>query len=253
MNLRLPTLIIIACTLMRCSQQVPTGQDNALPSHKALDGLLNKYVNVDGLVDYQGFQKDTVALNQYIQTLTSNPPSTSWPSNTQLAYWINLYNAATIQLILQHYPISSIKDIGSSVQIPFVNTPWQIEFIEFQNVIVDLDYIEHSIMRDQFDEPRIHFALVCAAISCPRLRNEAYQGEHLDEQLSDQARVFLADIDKNIIEENNLRISKIFRWYGGDFKKKTTLIEYLNSYSPILIDKDAEIDFVNYYWDLNQQ
>ena len=110
-----------------------------------------------------------------------------------MAYWINAYNAYTIRLILNHYPVKSIKDIGSSIQIPFVTTPWADKFFSIGGEKMSLDNIEHGTLRKKYDDPRIHFALVCAAMSCPRLRNEAYAAARLDAQLDDQGRDFLGN------------------------------------------------------------
>ena len=245
---------IFIVVLNACAQQSPpVGTTSNVPDHLLWDSLLKKYVDNTGLVNYKVFGEDSTLLSTYIEKLTSNIPNETWSENDQLAYWINLYNAATIKLILQHYPISSIKDIGASIQIPFINTPWQIKFIILNGKKYNLDHIEHSIIRKMFDEPRIHFALVCAARSCPKLRNEAYIGDKLENQLTDQAKAFLSDSLKNNISVNKIIISKLFRWYGGDFKKKSSLIDYINQYSPEPIDKDADIDYMDYYWELNDQ
>jgi len=116
-----------------------------------------------------------------------------------------------------------------------------------------LDEIEHDILRKQFNDPRIHFTLVCASRSCPKLRNEAYEAARLDEQLNDQGRAFLADRSKNIITQDKLQLSKIFSWFKGDFTKNGSLIDFLNRFSPVKINKDADIDHLSYNWNLNEQ
>jgi hypothetical protein len=246
--------IILSSAFAACGQ-VPADQNysSEVPNHSAWDELLDKHVDIAGGVNYRGMIKDSTVLIDYLQELAINTPNDNWPKSDQLAYWINLYNAATVKLITKHYPIASIKDIGSSIQIPFINTPWQVEFIRLNGELIDLDKIEHGIIRKEFDEPRIHFALVCAAKSCPTLRNEAYQAVNLDEQLTDQARIFLSDKTKNDLSTDHLVISKLFKWYGGDFKKHTTLIAYLNHYSPTPIDQHADIDYMDYNWGLNEQ
>lgn len=246
-------ILVLVLTSMACRRNsISANESSEVPNHLLWDSLLSTHVDDFGLVDYRGFMKDSLLLSEYLNQLSANAPNSEWSNDDQLAYWINLYNAATIKLITQHYPIKSIKDIGSSIQIPFVNTPWQMEFININGEIIDLDRIEHGIIQKEFDEPRIHFALVCAARSCPKLRNEAYQGSLLNLQLNDQAKLFLSDKTKNDISANHVVISKLFRWYGDDFKKKTTLIEYLNEYSPAVIHEDIEIDFMNYDWKLNE-
>lgn len=206
------------------------------------------------MVSYTGFQQDRKILKAYLSKLEANPPDPEkWTREERLAYWINLYNAFTIDLVLEHYPVSSIKDIGSKIQIPFVNSPWDINLINIKGEKFDLNNIEHNIIREEFQEPRIHFALVCAAISCPKLRQEAYTAEKLDTQLSEQARTFLADPSKNKISRNEVVISNLFSWYKGDFTKNGGLIEFLNQYAPEKIAPDAEVNFMDYNWSLNGQ
>lgn len=223
-------------------------------SHSGFDQLLQKYVDDQGMVNYKGLLTDRAKLKSYLSVLESNAPTKSWTRDQELAYWINAYNAYTLDLILEHYPVKSIKDIGSTIKIPFVSTAWDIKFINIGGKEYDLNNIEHGIIRKKFDEPRIHFALVCAAVSCPKLQNRAYLPEKLDEQLTKAAKEFLANSAKNNIKNSNeATLSKLFNWYGGDFKKKTTLIEYINQYAPTKLNKGAEIDWMDYNWALNEQ
>ncbi len=222
--------------------------------HIPYDQLLQKYVNDKGLVNYKGLSLDRPKLREYLTSLEQNAPNDSWSEDQKLAYWINAYNAFTLELILEHYPVSSIKDIGATVKIPFVNTPWDIKFINIGDETYDLNNIEHGIIRKRFDEPRIHFALVCAAISCPKLQNKAYLAETLDEQLTKATKNFLTDPEKNVIESpKKAYLSKIFSWYGGDFTKKGSLIEFLNQYSDTKLERRARIDYKDYDWALNEQ
>jgi hypothetical protein len=144
--------------------------------------------------------------------LVNNPPDKKeWSESAQLAYWINVYNAFTIKLIIDHYPVESIKDIGSKIQVPFINSPWDIKLIEIEGKKYDLNNVEHSILRKDFEEPRIHFAIVCASFSCPKLRREAFTAEKLEEQLQEQAVDFINDPAKNSISKNKAEVSKIFQ------------------------------------------
>lgn len=219
--------------------------------HTLFDRVLLQYVDARGNVDYSGLQKNQGLLNSYLEKLSKNPPSPGWSNSDQLAYWINVYNAFTLSLVAQHYPVQSIKDIRPG--IPFINSVWDIRFIHIGNATYDLNNIEHKILRKQFDEPRIHFAINCASFSCPRLMNEAYTGEKLETQLTTAARGFLADTTKNKIAGNQISLSKIFDWFGGDFKKKGSLIDFLNQYSPVTIQAGAKISYLNYDWNLNKQ
>lgn len=223
-------------------------------SHKAYDELLQKYVDEKGMVDYKGLKAERPKLQSYLNILESNPPQDNWTRDQKLAYWINAYNAFTLELILEHYPVASIKDIGSTIKIPFVSTAWDIKFINIGNEEYDLNNIEHGIIRKEFNEPRIHFALVCAAVSCPKLQRRAYSPEKLEEQLTKATKEFLANPAKNEFKNTNqATLSKLFNWYGGDFKNNGTLIEFINQYAPTKLSKDADIDWKDYDWALNEQ
>lgn len=223
-------------------------------SHNGFDQLLQTYVDGQGMVNYKGLLEDRSKLKSYLSVLENNAPQKSWTRDQKLAYWINAYNAYTLDLILEHYPVKSIKEIGSSIKIPFVSTAWDVKFINIGGKEYDLNNIEHGIIRKEFDEPRIHFALVCAAVSCPKLQNRAYLPEKLDEQLTKAAKEFLANPAKNSFKsEKKATLSKLFNWYGGDFKKDGSLIDYINKYSPTRLDKNAKIDWMDYNWKLNEQ
>ena len=223
-------------------------------SHSLWDGLAKKHINDKGLVDYKAFKKDVKTLDSYLAMLGKNPPKDSWSKEEKIAYWINAYNANTVKLILDYYPVKSIKDIGSSIQIPFVSTPWAKKFIKIGNETMSLDNIEHGTLRKDFDEKRIHFALVCGAMSCPRLRNEAYTPEKLDAQLNDQGDEFLNNPAKNKIDPKKSQLSKYFDWYKGDWKDDSKSIVYwVNKYSKTKITKDTDISYLDYNWALNEQ
>jgi len=224
------------------------------PSHQQYHNLLQKNVSDDGRVNYRGFIRDSAELNQYLKTLRLNPPDEKyWSKHEQMAYWINAYNAFTIQLIVKYYPLESIRDIGSSIQVPFVNTPWDIKFITIGKDRIDLNNIEHGILRQKFSDPRIHMALVCASKSCPRLLNEAYESERLDEQLNAQCETFLNDSVRNKLAEQHAELSMIFKWYADDFSKNgNSLLSFLNKYSRVKLKQDTQITYVEYDWSLNE-
>lgn len=217
-------------------------------SHNEWDELVKKHVTEEGHVDYEGFISDSVSLNSYLNLLSAHHPNNKWSDDEQLAYWINAYNAFTVKLILDNWPVESIKDIAGG--IPFVNTPWDVKFIEIEGEKYDLNNIEHGIIRKEFDEPRIHFAVNCAAVSCPKLRNEAYTADSLDKQLDDQAKDFING-PKNEITANSANLSRIFKWYGGDFTDEMTLREYVNQFATTKIGERVDIEFKDYDWKLN--
>jgi hypothetical protein len=218
--------------------------------HGEWDALVKKHVAQDGMVDYAGFLKDKKALQHYVDYLSTHQPSAKWSKNEKLAYWINAYNAFTVKLIVDHYPVKSIKDIKKG--IPFVNSVWDIPFIPMGKEKIDLNYIEHSILRKEFKDPRIHAAINCASFSCPLLRNEAYTANEIDRQLEEAMRKFINDPQRNQVDKSSVKISKIFSWFSGDFKLNgASVIDYLNKYAKKSIDYNAKMDYLDYDWDLN--
>jgi hypothetical protein len=254
---RLPTVLFSAFLvfLLACGTSAPAS--DAAPadvSHDGWDRLLKKHVDSRGMVNYKGFKADRAELKKYLDQLSKNAPNEkTWSKDEQLAYWINAYNAYTVELILEHYPVKSIKDIGSTIKIPFVSTGWDIKFIEIGGKKMDLNNIEHGIIRKQFDDPRIHFALVCAAISCPPLRNEAFTAQQLNQQLDDQGKRFLNDPTKNIVTRDKASVSKLFDWYGGDFKGKMTVRDWINKYANANLKENGSISYMDYNWALNEK
>ena len=131
---------------------------NSVKKNELWTSLVKKHVGADGLVDYKGFIADKNKLQEYLDTLSANPPEKNWSDNDKIAYWLNAYNAFTIKLIVDHYPVKSIKDLGAKHQIIFINTPWDRKFFEIGGRTMTLNRIEHRILRREFREPRIHFA-----------------------------------------------------------------------------------------------
>ncbi|WP_299338787.1 DUF547 domain-containing protein [uncultured Psychroserpens sp.] len=222
---------------------VSTATGRFIISHDTWNTLLQKNVSDQGNVNYKGFKTDISAFNSYLTLLSENPPETSWTKDETLAYWINVYNAFTVKLILDNYPVKSIKDI---------NGPWNHRFINIGEKWFTLNDVEHRIIR-KMDEPRIHFTLVCAAVSCPKLYNKAFTAKTLEADLDKLTRAFLSDPSKNELSENSIKLSRIFKWYGGDFKTNgNSLIDFLNQYSEVTISSRAKKSYKDYNWDLNE-
>jgi hypothetical protein len=189
--------------------------------HGAWDALLKACVVAtdDGgstQADYRCFGEQRAALRAYLDALAAVAPANfhRWSDAQRLAFLINAYNAWTVELILTRYPaLDSIRDLGSVLR-----SPWKRRFIPLLNATLSLDDIEHGMIRADFAEPRIHFAVNCASIGCPALRAEAYGGERLDAQLEAQTRQFLGDRSRNRLRAGRLEISSLFKWYGDDFR-----------------------------------
>ena len=210
-------------------------------NHKRWNSLLQKHVSNIGNVDYKSIRENRTELDIYIDNLGEKMPTEDWTKNQKLAYWINAYNAMTVDLIIRNYPTESIKDIKN---------PWEQRLWKLGEKWYNLDEIEHQILR-KMDEPRIHFAIVCASFSCPKLQNEAFTASTLEQQLTNATKAFLSDSNRNIIKKNNVKLSKIFKWFKKDFEQNGSLLDFLNKYSEIKILENAKQSYLDYNWDLN--
>jgi hypothetical protein len=229
--------------------------------HSAFDRVLRRFVDAEGHVDYAGLVADSDStLRPYLDRLVTTDPA-SLDRDARLAFWINAYNALTLKLIADHYPVENIWAITPGPAEPKDNSPFALEVGTVADTVRTLDEIEHEIIRERFDEPRIHFALVCAAASCPGLRREAYTGARLDAQLDEQARTFLHDRRKNEIPagEDKIAVSRILKWYGQDFGPTTDALQrFMAPYfdgrvKKTLADAAYDVTFLPYDWSLNEQ
>jgi hypothetical protein len=226
------TFFFILCTL------VVNGQKN---KHERWNQQLQKFVNQQGQVDYKGWMTEKSNLDAYIKTLEKMPPLETASKEAQLAYWINAYNALTIKLILAHYPLTSIRDIDD---------PWETNCFEVKGKNYTLGAIEHEVLR-KMKEPRIHFAINCASVSCPQLQNEAYSEKQLETQLKKATERFLSDPSKNKLSASKLELSRIFLWFGNDFGTKSERLEFISNYSGLKLHH-PKIEYLPYDWNLNE-
>lgn len=246
-------VLFTTVVLSACFTSVPKG-NKAPINHSEWTSLVQKYVNSAGFVNYNGFIGDSVLLNNYLTKLSDNAPSNKWSKDEKLAYWINAYNAFTVKLIADNYPVKSIKDLGAANPIIFVNTAWDKKFFSIDGKKMTLNTIEHKILRKQFNDPRMHFAINCASYSCPKLLNKAYEGKTVNKQLDEQAKDFLADKEKNKVSADKPQLSSIFKWFNGDFTKTgKTKIAFINQFTSTKINENASLDYLDYNWDLNEQ
>lgn len=233
-------------------RQIPAA--TASVSYDTLDCVLRTYVK-DGRVDYRALKNNPSGLIGFLHGAASvtKPQFESWSRAQQRAFLINLYNAATLKMIIDHYPISSIKKIGG-----WIEGPWKQPVIELWGGRVTLDFVENGLLRKMHD-PRIHFAIVCASLGCPKLQSFAYVPERLDRQLDQAAREFLADRNKNRFEVNDRAIvlSPIFEWFRGDFESTFgSALNFVSRYVPAdqaVLARNAAvaIRYSSYDWSLN--
>lgn len=245
------TLLVFSMTCAFC-QISKTNSVSKPVSHKIWNTLLAKHVKPNGWVDYKGFVRDSLTLNQYLSVLESaHPNNKNWSKDEQMAYWINAYNAYTVKLIVQHYPVKSIKDIKKG--IAFVNSVWDIKFIKIEGKVYDLNNIEHGILRKDFKDARVHAAVNCASYSCPALRNEAFTAENLDAQLTDAMRKFVNDPIRNKVTKEKAQISEIFKWFSGDFVRDAGSVKaFINRYAETKIGESTPLSYFDYQWSLNE-
>ena len=216
----------------------------AQTDHSAWDSLVNKYVDQDGWVDYKGLMTERESLQGYLSYLATNKPAEGTEKNEVLAFYINLYNAAMAERVLEHYPLASVKDI---------KRVWGKKVIAVGDELLSLNDVEHNILR-KLDEPRIHFAVNCASVSCPKLSNEAFKAATLDKQLDAATKAFL-NSEKNRLDGAEIGLSKIFSWYKKDFSVngKPDPIAYINQYLEKPVPTNAKTYFLDYDWNLNEQ
>ncbi|MBW6481641.1 MAG: DUF547 domain-containing protein [Vicingaceae bacterium] len=218
---------------------------NDKPNHQTYDELAKKYVSANGKVNYKGFKSELDKLKNYIDYLGENPVKSTWSKNEELAYWFNLYNASTIYLIASNYPTSSITKLEKG-------KPWDKKFIKSGDKTYSLNDIENVIVRPKFNEPLVHVAFNCAAVSCPTLLNEAFVAEKLTAQLTKQAKNWVNDVSKNELTPDKIKVSQIFDWYKADFDKVGGVIGFINKYSTTKINENAKISYLEYNWNLNE-
>ncbi len=227
--------------------------------HSAWTDLLKTYVkpSPDGVnrVDYDGLKRSgRPALAAYLKTLESTDVN-RLARNEQFAYWANLYNAKTVDIILQYYPVKTIRDIDISPGL-FSNGPWGKKVATVNGVALSLDDIEHVIMRPSYNDPRIHYAVSCAAVGCPNLGTAAFTGPALEDQLNKAARDYVNDRRGFTISGNRITASKLYKWYQDDFggSEAEVLRHALQYAAPDLAAKlksIADIRSFAYDWSLN--
>ncbi len=247
--------------------------------HNSFTDVLRKYVDEKGIVDYRGLKADKNDLDNYLRSIAAitNADYSQMNEQQKIALWINAYNAYTLSIIIDHYPIKSRLFKGliyPKNSIRQIDGVWDKLTVKVMGKVMTLNHIEHEILRKKFSEPRIHMALVCAAMGCPPLRNEAYTGDSLEVQLNDQSRRFLSNPLKFKIDKNRGKVflSSIFQWFGEDFVSYSESTEGITGKTPeeqgvlnfiaaylkddekiYLRNKSYKIEYLDYNWRLNER
>ena len=238
-------LIVPIVVVFVLSGSVWAQVDNAIYA-----GLLQRYVH-NGVVDYRGFKNQEATLDRYLEALAQIDPQTL-SRDQSFAFYVNAYNAWTIKLVLSRYPdLESIKDLGS-----LLRSPWKKKFVRIDGQVLTLDNIEHDILRPEFKDARVHFAVNCASVGCPPLLNEPYTGDRLDDQLNGVARAFINDPRRNRLEGDVLYVSKIFKWFAEDFNHDIPAFFQEHALEPLKTElqargSDIRIEYLDYDWSLN--
>lgn len=230
--------------------------------HLRWSEVLKKYQNTQGYVSYKKLKEDAALdkkhnFYQYLAEIQSVKQSEfdRWTSDEKKAFLINSYNALTFKLIVDHYPVASIKKIGG-----IFTKPWSLEFFSLlEGKIKKLDPIEHEWLRPTFKDYRIHAAVNCASVSCPPLRSEAFVASKLDAQLDDQMKLWLNDKTRNQINYQTkvFKVSKIIDWYKADFEDwgggvVNVINKYVTNSLPREISSQIKVQYLPYNWDLNE-
>lgn len=205
--------------------------------------VLQAHVSDEGMVDYAAIQKDP-NFQRAIDLYADQKPTSSWSSDDAMAFWINVYNAFTVKLIVDNYPLNSITDLKD---------PWDQKFIVLKGEKFSLNQIEHEILRPVYKDPRVHFAVNCASFSCPKLLNEPIYAEKLNSQLNQLSKGFLADSKRNKISTNKAELSKIFEWFSEDFGGATGVVDFINVHSNFKVSSPSQLTYLEYDWSLNKK
>jgi hypothetical protein len=251
---RLATVTFVVAATTRVLPAQPT------VDHRAFDALLRAHV-VNGAVNYDAF-KNAPAFKAYLASLDAVSPA-ALGMDERLAYWINVYNAFTIKLIVDKGERQSIRNVNKSFGLLKLKGPWSDPIVRAAGRVLTLDQVEHDIIRKEFEEPRIHFALVCAAIGCPPLRSEAYVASRLEAQLTEQAQRFIRESpEKNRVDvpSRTVFVSMVFTWYREDFGGTDKAIgQYLSDWYPAGPERELlrsgrfSLKQTDYDWTLNSQ
>ncbi len=213
------------------------------------DTLLKANVNAKGNVNYKGLKSSEVKLDSYLSYLEKTSPEKSWSATKIKAFWVNAYNAYTIKIILENYPLKSITKIKKKGK-----DAWNIPFAKVGKKTYTLNDIEHKILRKNYNDPKIHVAVNCASNSCPQLGNFAFTEANYEAKTDELMRKFINDPKRNkITKKGMIHISEIFNWFKKDFTKKGSVIDYINKYANQKIDSNAKIHYLPYDWNLNEK
>ncbi len=242
---------------------------NSASQEENYEFILQKHVDSEGKIDYKALEKDKAQLISYLNYLAITEPDENWTENREKAFWLNVYNAYTLKIIVDNYPLKknscTSNKQDNSIVFTITNTKnssimhieengkkaWDIDFVTVGGKNYTLNHVEHNIIRKKFNDGRIHVGLNAASLSGPRLVNYVFTEENIETSLDRLMVNFVNDNSKNKITSNKIKISKVFEWYPKDFNNGD-IISFINKFSKTKIDANAEISYEFYDWTLNQ-
>ncbi|AUI85227.1 hypothetical protein BS333_01825 [Vibrio azureus] len=255
-------LLLLLCTLISFSLfaapkaelwpywQQSNEQNNAEISHKIWQQLLDRYLiqqDENTLFQYKNVSADDkVQLKKYIQHLANLDPL-QYRQAEQYAYWVNLYNAITVDLILDNYPLKSITKLGGL----FTFGPWEEKIIKINNKDLTLNDIEHRILRPIWQDPRTHYAVNCASLGCPNLQTQAFTADNTQAILESAAKTFINSSKGVLIQGNTAQLSSIYDWFAADFGGEKQIFNHIVKYAPQYTNFSGKVKY-GYDWNLNQ-
>ncbi|MDG1804579.1 DUF547 domain-containing protein [Flavicella sp.] len=214
---------------------------------EGFDKLLKNNITEDGVVNYKGIIKERATLDAYIDYLKETNAEEKWSDHKAKAFYINAYNAYTILLIIDNYPLKSIMKINKGGK-----DAWHQKFVVVGGKTYSLNDIEHEILRKKYSDPRIHVGVNCASFSCPPIANFAFTEANVEAELERLMKKFINDPARNVITAKKITLSKIFEWYKGDFIKNGSLVAYINGYTEVELTKKTKVRYMEYNWNLNE-
>ncbi len=206
--------------------------------------VLDKFVDVNGRVDYAGLKRNPKEFNAFVKKIQNWPLVNGLEQQEIMAFWINVYNVFAIKLVLDNYPLNSIKEVSK---------PWDTKFFTIGGREMSLGMVEHEILRD-FGDARIHFAINCASMSCPPIAKVPYTSRNLDKLLEKQTRKYINNSVNNKITNKEYKLSQLFKWFKKDFVVHAGSVkQFINNYSTVKIGKQSNAGYIRYNWDLNEK
>lgn len=239
-------LVLLTATNARAGSNLPE------PMHQTWDDLLKRNVQADGRLSYAELAEHDDELRGYLQTLRRTTPAASWSRQDQAAFWLNVYNAYTVYMAVEYYPVQRLSDIKVKT-VGGYRSVWEAPEVNVGGKQYSLNQIEREILpRLLPQDPRRFLALHCAAVSSPTLLPEAYDGPRLNDQLDAQARRFINDPTHNQLTPTAVQVSSVFDWHAAEFGEASQLIVFLNRYAKTPVAATATVQYLPYDWTLNE-